>query len=186
MEIQNNSCFAILEERERLHNNSFPDYQDNNGMGADFIIKCYGNAEQVMQLSKKVLLCINQIYDYKKWPDLDEWQSILPHSFLKNFDPERTSEEIKMYQKWWFKLSYKNKLKEARKKNKWTLSNWLAWLEPAERVWFWWGAHLIDENHFVVSVKVLEDPFLSGALKYLFLASGASDVIEYDEFMNKF
>lgn len=183
MEIKNNFYSEVLEERERLHNNSFPDYQYNNGMGADFIIKCNENSEQVMQLSRNVLLRINQVYDYKNWPTLDEWQSILPNSFLKNFDPERTLEEIKIYQRWWFKLSYKNKLKEARKKNKWTLSNWLAWLEPTERIWFWWGAYLIDENHFFISVRAVDDPFLSGALKWLFLASGAIDVIDAEDFM---
>lgn len=185
MEISTAVHSFILEERARLNALSFPDYQENNGMGANFIIKCLGNSNDVLEMAHEVLLIINQHYDNDEWPSLDSWRNILPRDFIDKFDLELTEEEVRSYNKWWFNLPFSKKLKEAKKSRKWRLSNWLAWFEPNDRIWFWWGAVIIDKNHFVVSVKVLDDPFLSGALKWLFLASGAQNVIEEDVFLNK-
>lgn len=182
-----NSLFykTILEERQRLEDKSFPDYQNNNGMGADFVIKCSNNSTVVMELARKTLLEINYQYDNDKWLTIENWKQILPEQFLANCVPEMADDEIAMHKKWWESLSYKEKLKEAKKEDKWMLSNWLYWLEPKERVWFWWGSEVLDENHFVFSAKTLDDLFLSGSLKWLFLGSGAKSVVGLDDFMEE-
>ncbi|EQA02710.1 hypothetical protein HPSSW114_0688 [Glaesserella parasuis SW114] len=39
----------------------------------------------------------------------------------------------------------------------------------------------MEKDYFIFSAKVLDDPFLSGTLRWLFLASGALEVIDEDD-----
>lgn len=56
---------------------------------------------------------------------------------------------------------------------------------PEEREWFWWNAILFDaplnNSHFLIEVTALDSVFMSGALKWLFKAYGAIDVISEDD-----
>ena len=170
-------------ERTRLEQNSFPDFIEN-GMGQNYIVKCNGNAPEVKDLVRQVLLIVNHVYSKPKWPNLDEWLNLLPIEFICNFVPEPTSEETDIYMKWWFSLSYKKKLQHSQKKQKWSLGDWLAWMEPSERLWFWWGATEIGEktkqDYFLLSINLLDDLYLTGALEVLFEYCGALSIELYE------
>ena len=60
------------------------------------------------------------------------------------------------------------------KNKKWSLENWLVWFKPETKEWFWWNDHKFDgeiENtNFLIEVTALDDPFASGAFKWLFRA----------------
>lgn len=81
--------------------------------------------------------------------------------------------------------SDEEKLKDAAQDERWTLSGWLSWLEPTERMWFWWNAIILepplDNTHFLVEVTPLDSPFMSGALKWLFKASGVVNAALEDD-----
>ncbi|WP_439240138.1 hypothetical protein [Lonepinella sp. BR2474] len=66
MEISKEIYDAILEERFILESNSFPDYQDNNGIGTNFIVQCEENSEIVINLARQTLLIVNQKKQHKK------------------------------------------------------------------------------------------------------------------------
>lgn len=173
MEIDKKFIEAVLEERTRLLNNSYPN--PKLGLGKNFIIKCNNNAREVMDLSRKVLIIINEKYsEYSKinWNDFGNWKKILPIDFINGFSRKN-------------KFNLWNVLfSETMKHEKWKFEDWIFLMDPADRMWFWWGATLIadlDNDYFIFSAKVLDDPFLSGTLKWLFLASGALDVIDEDD-----
>jgi len=52
-----------------------------------FIVSCRDNAEQVLSLSKSVLLSVNMKYR-EEWPSIHNWQSILPEEFVRRCTPE--------------------------------------------------------------------------------------------------
>ncbi|WP_413507356.1 hypothetical protein [Serratia proteamaculans] len=174
----------ILLERERL---VVPpkSTQKATGIGiARFIVSCESDASLVLELAKETLLIVNE-HSTNEWPSIDSWKKILPSQFLNNFLPELTEAEKIEMKREWNQLPYNEKVKNAAQEEKWTLSSWLSWLEPKEREWFWWNAVLFDEplndSHFIIEVTTLDSYFMSGALKWLFKACGASDVVSEDD-----
>ncbi|OCG73066.1 hypothetical protein A9G42_11700 [Gilliamella sp. Nev6-6] len=174
----------LLLERERFDNP--PDYTvKTTGVGiARFVIHCNNDVDEVLNLAKRILVIVN--YNSEPvWPSFEEWLKILPDKFINNCAKELTKEELKEQKIQWDNLTYEQRLEEAKKDQAWTLSDWLGWLEPDAREWFWWNAHKFDgeiENtHFLIEVTALDDPFPSGALKWLFKACGAIDVISTDD-----
>lgn len=59
----------------------------------------------------------------------------------------------------------------------WTFDNWLYWFEPDQRCWFWHSLCVLEEK-IEFTAEIEGWPFASGALRQLFRASGASDVID--------
>ena len=55
MQINSKFLEAARIERARLEQDSFPDFMDN-GFGNNYIVKCNGNALEVKELVRKVLL----------------------------------------------------------------------------------------------------------------------------------
>ena len=174
----------ILLERELLVEPPQPS-QQATGVGiARFIVSCQSDALSVLELAKQTLSIVNQ-HSLQEWPSIDSWSNLLPKEFINGFLPELTDKEKAECQKQWEQLTYDEKIKNAAQDEQWTLSNWLSWLEPEAREWFWWNALLFNEplnkSHFVVEVTTLDSPFMSGALKWLFKACGALDVVSEDD-----
>jgi len=159
----------ILLERERL---TFPPLptQKSTGIGISrFIVSCDSDALAILQLAKTVLLIVIN-HSIGKWPSLECWKKILPIKFVSSFLPEQTQWERLESQIKWDGLTYEEKLKDAAQDERWTLSGWLSWLEPP-----------LDNTHFLVEVTPLDSPFMSGALKWLFKASGAVNAVLEDD-----
>ena len=180
-----NSEFSkqLLLERERFENP--PDHTVKaTGVGiARFIIRCNNNADEVLNLAKRVLVIVNYNSELV-WPSFEEWSKILPNKFVNNCAPELSKSESEKEINYRRSLPWEKQV-SLEKNKKWSLGNWLVWLEPETREWFWWNAHKFDgeiENtHFLIEVTALDDPFTSGALKWLFKACGAIDVISTDD-----
>lgn len=185
--MENNVFYqAVLEERERLEKNLFPEHQ--YGLGMNYVIKCNHNADEVLDLSKKVLLKINYQYDFyskELWDDIPRWKKYLPKEFISNFkEYQETNIDHKI--SFLSKLSKIITRKDRSDNEKWTFENWIFLMDPIDRMWFWWGATVLedmDNCYFIFSTKVLDDPFLSGSLKWLFLGSGAIEVIETEDIL---
>lgn len=85
----------LLEERLRLESNGLPTYQE--GLGMNFIIRCNGNANEVMRLARDVLLKVNYQYDLytkSKWDDVEAWKKILPIQFINGFKKVKSRFDI--------------------------------------------------------------------------------------------
>jgi hypothetical protein len=65
----------------------------------------------------------------------------------------------------------------ATRARPWTLADWLYWLEPSERQWFWWDALVENSDTLRVVVEVSGWPTPLGALDWLLRAAGAAEVI---------
>ncbi|ENU2133044.1 hypothetical protein ACE60T_003319 [Salmonella enterica] len=183
MQVSDEVLRQIVLERERL--NTPPQAMSKvSGVGiARFVVSC-NDALLVSTLAKKVMTIINN-YSTQSWPSLDRWLNILPSQFTHCFLSELTEVEKEKQTKDWDVLTYEEKLAEASHDEQWTLSSWLSWMEPSEREWFWWDTVLFDvqlnNSHFLVEVTTLDSMFMTGALKRLFKACGAIDVISEDD-----
>lgn len=58
----------------------------------------------------------------------------------------------------------------------WALTDWLYWLEPSQREWFWWDASVRGADSLLVRVQVTGWPTALGSLEWVLLASGAREV----------
>ncbi|ADO50548.1 hypothetical protein [[Enterobacter] lignolyticus] len=183
MPVNANVITEIIRERERLTN--APSLSDEpTGIGTvRFVVSCESNAENILSLAKNVLKTVDDAYD-SDWPDLASWKKILPKIFVDNCEPEISKRDMD------HRIAYRKSLPWEEQQRlmineRWSLDNWLYWLEPENRTWFWWDAVLLEEpirdTHFIVAVVVLEWPFPWGALKWLFKACGALDVVSEDD-----
>lgn len=183
MQVNDEVLRQILLERERLKKP--PQSMDKaSGAGiARFVVLC-NVAPLVLILAKEVMAIVNS-YSTQNWPSFDKWSNILPSQFVNGFLSELTDMEREKQIQNWDSLTYEEKLTEASHDDQWTLSSWLSWVEPGEREWFWWDAILFDvplnNSHFLIEVTTLNSTFMSGALKWLFKACGAIDIISEDD-----
>ena len=60
--------------------------------------------------------------------------------------------------------------------DRWELSQWLSWLHPEERQWYWWDASARRSDELVVLVEVPGWPYALGALECLLRAAGGESI----------
>jgi hypothetical protein len=111
------------------------------------------------------------------WPDLKGWQAELPEWFVLACAPEKTAAEEQAELMWWRSLS-PDEQAAADESARWSLSDWLWWLEPENRTWYWLGSEIVDPQHLVVYVDTDGAPSPTGALHWLLTAAGAINIEE--------
>lgn len=85
-------------------------------------------------------------------------------------------EQAKQWLAWWKGLPPTEQTRAEIEKD-WSLDNWLYWMEPGNRQWFWWDAKMLEDyDHIALAIEVEAWPFPWGALRWLFRAAGASAV----------
>ncbi|MEP7764388.1 hypothetical protein [Sanguibacter sp. 25GB23B1] len=99
----------------------------------------------------------------------------LPEWFVAACSPERPPEAVEQWNVWWRGLDLEARAR-AEDERSWTLADWLYWMEPDERQWFWWDARIDEDGGGTVLVEVLGWPSPTGALQWLLRAAGASSV----------
>ena len=138
-------------------------------------VKARGDAAMVIDRAREVM---SSLIDRAgpPWPAMEAWREILPSWFIAACSPERPREEVEQWLKWWRSLSPDEQAR-ATKEQQWTLADWLFWLDPHERQWFWWDAVVDDRDTARVVVEVAGWPAPLGALDWLLRASGAVEVL---------
>lgn len=81
-----------------------------------------------------------------EWPGAEEWKSLLPVWFVSACVDDTQVRDCVL--------------------DKWSLRAWTYWFQAGLRKWRWWDA-LVEEDRLVVSVLVLQRPYLRGALEWL-------------------
>lgn len=145
------------------------------GMGTvRFVCHAKNDSHEVIENAKTVLQVVN-LHSQDKWPDDEQWMRLLPNRFVAEFGPEMTAElaEQEMARRRTLSPEQHAELEQTAR---WSLSNWVYWLQPDQRLWFWWDAAVVTKYDFVVAVETHEWPFPSGALKWLLRACGADTV----------
>jgi len=143
------------------------------GLLCQFTVRCPGNAPEVLSRARTVLAAVLR-RDLDSWPSTHDWSRILPKAFVSSCAPERTQEEAERDLARWDRMSPREKA--AHQEAPWELSAWLYWFAEEDRGWSWWDARLENSEGFSVSVVIDGWPFPSGSLRWLFRASGASNV----------
>lgn len=108
------------------------------------------------------------------WPSLDRWRSGLPRWFVGGCAPELSTDERASWLAWWRSLDPPARIR-AEADRAWALSDWLSWLEPGGREWFWWDVDRRADDADVL-VMVLGWPYPDGALRWLLRVAGATSV----------
>jgi hypothetical protein len=142
------------------------------GIGlARFDVQCQDNSEQVLLRAREAL---QQLLSHS--PNELSSQLNLPGWLTSSFSPEKSMEEAEQWLKWWKRLP-KEEQKIASKEAKWSLEDWLYWMQPDTRQWFWWDAIVSNKSTIKIAVEVDEHPFAWGSLEQLLKASGAMAVL---------
>jgi hypothetical protein len=137
-----------------------------------FNVQCQNNSAQILLSAREIL---QQLINHP--PNEINSQLSLPDWFTSAFEPEKSIEEAEQWSKWWKSLSQKEQ-EIAFKEVKWSLENWLYWMQSDMRQWFWWDGVIINESTIKVVVEVEDYPFAWGALEWLFKAVDATTVTE--------
>lgn len=85
------------------------------------------------------------------WPDVGEWRSLLPAWFVAACVDDSEVRDCVL--------------------DKWSLRAWTYWFQPGLRQWRWWDAR-VEDGRLVVSLLVLQRPYLRGALEWLLKVAG--------------
>lgn len=147
--------------------------------GGEGLVELYahatGTASDVVIRSKQV---VKVILDHgEKSPDLEQWRRRLPGWFVAACAPEWTREEAERWLAWWRTLLPAERI-AAEDELGWSLSNWLHWLEPEQRDWFWWQGRAVSDGTAMIEVEVTDFNAPLGSLKWLLRAAGAQQVQE--------
>lgn len=144
-----------------------------------FIVCCPDDPSAVIERAKAVLRIVNDNC-VPRFPDDATWVSLLPTWFLEQCAPERTRQDAERQAMWENSLSDEERARVVATKA-WSAADWLYWLRPENRFWYWWDAVAINETIAAVAVEVHEWPLPTGALSWLLRASGAERVDAEDD-----
>lgn len=132
-------------------------------------------SREVLARAREVMTAVLSNSD--PWPDLDAWRHVLPHWFVERSAPEQTKEQAEDWPAWWRKLSPEEQA-QATKDGGWSLADWLYWLEPEQRQWYWWDSRVVDQDTARIIIDAPDSPTALGALEWLLNAAGAERVAE--------
>lgn len=150
-----------------------------DGIGTVSVVAtCRRDADRVGQRAREVLRAV-LMHARSSWPLLSEWRQLLPVWFVEGSAPEQSREEAERWLAWWRSLPTGERAQVTHGR-RWTLSDWLYWLEPSARQWFWWDAAVEDPDTLRVTVEISDWPAALGALEWLLRAAGALEVT-YEE-----
>lgn len=132
------------------------------------------SADDVVSRAKEVLLVVVSMTAEELVSEA-AWAGLLPTWFLDACAPEQSSEEAAAWLACWRALDPDARERAARERP-WSVADWLHWLQPEERQWYWWDALVKEEGSASVWVEVLGWPAPLGAFEWLLRAAGAITV----------
>jgi hypothetical protein len=167
----------MIPPEEQRHLDRGPEADERpGGVGTVSVVaKCRGDAGVVVERGRQVLRSL-LANEGPLWPSVDEWRQIIPAWFVEACAPEQSREEVEGWLRWWRSLPPEEQAQASRER-RWTLADWLYWMDPSERQWFWWDAAVEDPDTLRVVVEVSGWPAPLGALEWLLRTSGAVEVV---------
>lgn len=165
----------LQNELRRLASGPLPNEKPDGLGSVTFTISCANGAKDVLTRAKIVLSRVDDAV-FAGWPANGRSKPAMPDWFVSACAQPMSSEQATQWLSWWKRLPSDEQARAEREKN-WSLDDWLYWMEPDNRQWFWWDAKTSQERSLIaLAVEVDAWPFPWGALRWLFRAAGASDV----------
>lgn len=143
-----------------------------------FLIDSENSARSILEKAKTVLSIVDQ-KSLVAWPSIEEWRRLLPKEFVLPFRLPLSQEQAKEWLKWWRGLSPDDQMR-VENERVWSLEDWLYWMEPNNRHWFWEDVEIIDNSRLRATILAAEWPFPWGSFRWFFLGAGAQSVIPED------
>jgi hypothetical protein len=172
--MKNISLFLNAELR-RLPNGPTQEERPSGIGTVRFLVRCPFGANDVLARVKNVLEIVD-VATLAGWPINEKSAPRLPEWFTSACAPEMSPEQAKQWLAWWKTLPPEDQVRTEIEKD-WSLENWLYWMEPDNRQWFWWDAKVLENyDHIALAIEVKAWPFPWGELRWLFRAAGASAV----------
>jgi hypothetical protein len=140
-------------------------------------LRCFLPAVEVEKKLREVLDAIEAAGG--TWPTVTEWERRLPSWFTKACPPPLSQEEAEGWLERWRALPPDEK--EAAAKNRWSLVDWLHWVQPENSVWRWVRAEVRGPHDLSVWLEVEGWPAPLGAFEWLARAAGAEVLLSEDQ-----
>jgi hypothetical protein len=103
-----------------------------------FLVRCPLGTNDVLAKAKEVLRIVDEA-TLAGWPVKGDLTPSLPEWFASACVAEMSSDQAKRWLAWWKSLPPEEQTKAEIEKDC-SLNNWLYWMEPNNRQWFWWDA----------------------------------------------
>lgn len=163
------------EERRHLNAGPRPGERRSGAGLVDVVAVGSANAGEVLD---RVRAVIEVVIDHQlgDWPDIEQWRSLLPGWFVDACADQMTRDQADAWLAWWQTLPADQQA-AASDEVGWSLPDWLSWLEPDERQWFWWDARIEMPDRLRVTVEIPGWPAPLGALEWLLQAAGAVTLV---------
>ena len=140
-----------------------------------FEVTNISNAREFADKINQVVRLVNT--NSSNWPDYEYWLSILPLWFINYCKTQMSKQENNEWLLYWKTLNNEDK-REAEIKKGWALADWLYWMEPCNRPWFFYSIELQDSTCVLVTVFTDENSPPVGALEWLLNSNRINGVIE--------
>jgi hypothetical protein len=172
--MMSDSTLQIEAELQRLKKAPSLD-ETPGGIGVvRFVAYCPLGANDVLVKVISLLRTVDETALLTSWPTDEQWVLKLPEWFSSACTVPMTQQQAEQWLAWWKNLPIDEQAKAESEKG-WSLDNWLYWMQPENRQWFWWDAKILDDcDQAIVIVQVKSWPFPWGSLQWLFKAAGAS------------
>jgi hypothetical protein len=166
---------SVSDEIRRLDEGPLTD-EEPGGIGTVTLLGlCEGNAGDVARRVREVLRVV-LTSSSGHWPSEGQWHDLLPNWFVAACAPEMSQEVAERWLEKWRAMAAEEKA-ELDATQRWSLPDWLHWLQPSERQWEFWACEAGDTNSVRLSLKVDAWPLAHGALDWLLRAAGANRVV---------
>lgn len=133
-----------------------------------------GDSSDLLCRCREVLRAVLEVAG-SGWPPQDVWARRLPDWFVQGCAGEVSAEQDAEWLAWWRGLDGEARARAARERP-WSLADWLHWLQPEERQWYWWDGVRQGPHKVLVLVEVPGWPVPLGALEWLLRVAGAEAV----------
>jgi hypothetical protein len=165
------------EEQRHLRDGPLPGERPRGVGTVTVVARCRGDAERVLERAREVLgVVLTHAAASPPRPSLGVWRRLLPEWFVESCAPEQSREQAERGLRWWRDLPPEERARVSREQP-WRLADWLYWLRPPERQWFWWHAVVESPDTLRVMVEIPSWPAPLGALEWLLRAAGAVGIL---------
>ncbi len=118
------------------------------------LLEAAGGAGTLARVREVLEIVVARAAAGGEWPAAGEWRSLLPGWFTAACVDDAEVQECVV--------------------DRWSLRAWTFWFQPDRRKWRWWDAG-VEDDRLVVSLLVLQRPYLRGSLEWLLKVAGPAD-----------